>query len=66
MRVRVNGTERQVPPDLTLAHLLSELGLPSARVAVERNREIVRRDAYDSTRLADGDILEIVQLVGGG
>jgi thiamine biosynthesis protein ThiS len=66
MRVRVNGTEREVRPDLTLAALLAELSLPAARVAVERNREIVRRDDYGSIRLAEGDVLEIVHLVGGG
>jgi thiamine biosynthesis protein ThiS len=66
MRVRVNGAEREVGEGLTLAALLADLGLPAGRVAIERNREIVRRDAYASTRLADGDVLEIVQIVGGG
>jgi thiamine biosynthesis protein ThiS len=33
---------------------------------VERNREIVDREAFRDTRLADGDVLELVRLVGGG
>ena len=66
MRIRVNGEAREVTEATTLAGLLAELKMPAARVAVERNREVVRRDAYAATRLSDGDILEIVQLVGGG
>ncbi len=66
MRIHVNGQEREVPEGTTLASLLAHLKLPPERVAVERNREIVRRDQYASVRLGDGDRLEIVQLVGGG
>ena len=36
------------------------------RVAVERNLAIVRRAAYDTTDLADGDQIGIVNFVGGG
>ena len=50
----------------SLADLLADLKLPPERVAVEHNREIVRRDRYASLRLGEGDTLEIVQLVGGG
>ena len=66
MRIQVNGEAREVAEATTLAGLLADLKMPAARVAVERNREVVRRDAYASTRLSDGDVLEIVQLVGGG
>lgn len=66
VRIKVNGAPREVVEGLTLSALLRELELPPERVAVERNREIIHRDAYDSTRLAEGDVLEIVQIVGGG
>jgi len=66
VRLRVNGGAREFPAPLTIAALLGELGLPARRVAVERNREVVRRDAYDTVSLGDGDVLEIVQIVGGG
>jgi thiamine biosynthesis protein ThiS len=49
-----------------VASLLRELALPATRVAVERNREIVRKPEYGSTALAAGDSLEIVTFVGGG
>lgn len=66
MRLKINGEAREFPGDLTLSALLEKLQLPSARVAVERNRALVHRDSYPSVRLEDGDKLEIVQLVGGG
>lgn len=66
MRLRVNGQDREVPEGETLAHLLSSLELPTGRVAVERNGDIVPRDRFEGTVLAVGDRLEIVQFVGGG
>ncbi|HEU5248769.1 MAG TPA: sulfur carrier protein ThiS, partial [Thermoanaerobaculia bacterium] len=34
--------------------------------AVERNREIVPKAAYDSALLEENDALEVVEFVGGG
>lgn len=64
--VVVNGTPRTVPSDLTLDGLLRHLDLDPRAVVVERNREIVRRDALASTPVHDGDQLELVHFVGGG
>lgn len=66
LRVRVNGGERRVPAGSVLSALLAELGVSTPRVAVERNREIVPKAHYGSTRLEDGDELEVVEFVGGG
>lgn len=66
MHLRVNGQDREVPEDETLARLLSSLELPTGRVAVERNGDIVPRDRFEGTVLAAGDRLEIVQFMGGG
>ena len=66
MKIVVNGQEREVPSELTVEALLAALGIGGARVAVERNREIVTRARYAAARLEDGDRVEIVQMVGGG
>lgn len=66
VRVRVNGDERRFPHGTSVAALLDALGVSTPRVAVERNREIVPKAAYPSTKLEDGDALEIVEFVGGG
>lgn len=50
----------------TLGDLLRILGLAEGRVAVELNREILRRESFEQIRLGEGDQVEIVRLVGGG
>ncbi len=66
MRILLNGEPSEVPDGLTIAGLVSHLGLGPGPVAVERNREVVPRAEHASTLLADGDQLEIVHFVGGG
>jgi len=62
----VNGESRRAAPGQTLAALVRALGLDPAKVAVERNGEIVARSTLADVILADGDVLEIVHFVGGG
>ena len=66
MRVYVNGESREVQGNPSLADLISQLDLPAARLAVELNREVVRRSEWGATILHDEDRLEIVHFVGGG
>ncbi len=66
MKITVNGESRPLDGEWTLAALLEQLALQPARVAVERNRQLVRRADFARTALADGDTLEIVTFVGGG
>ena len=65
MQVQINGDSHTLEP-MTIMELLRSLDLDPARLAVERNRDIVPKREYDSTVLAEGDKLEIVQFVGGG
>ena len=66
MQIIVNGQPRDLPQGATLAQLLKELGLEPRHVAVEVNLDVVPRREHDQHRLADGDRLEVVTLVGGG
>ncbi len=66
MRIYVNGAEKEVAGEPTIADLLAQLGLPPARVAVELNHALSPRQEWNSRRLAEGDRLEVVQFVGGG
>ena len=66
MNLFLNGEATSVPDAATVAGLLDQLGFPLKGVAVERNREIVPKSLYGTTRLAEGDRIEIVQFVGGG
>jgi sulfur carrier protein len=66
MLVRVNGQPVDLPDGSTVASLLERVHLEPARVAVERNQDIVPRQTYAECALAEGDHVEIVTFVGGG
>jgi thiamine biosynthesis protein ThiS len=66
LRVYVNGEAREFSSPLSLAQLITELDLPAARIAVELNRVVVRRNEWSTTELRDDDRIEIVHFVGGG
>ncbi|MBY0521058.1 MAG: sulfur carrier protein ThiS [Sphingomonas sp.] len=64
--IRVNGEHKRIMAGLTIAALAAELGLVPAKLAVERNLEVVPRSTLDQVMIEDGDELEIVHFVGGG
>ncbi|MEO2167863.1 MAG: sulfur carrier protein ThiS [bacterium] len=66
MEIRLNGEEMRFPAGITLVDLIDHLGLAGRRVAIECNRAIIPRDRHGEHRLASGDIVEVVQFVGGG
>jgi thiamine biosynthesis protein ThiS len=66
MKVSINGEGRSLESALTLSALVDSLGIKPDRVAVELNREIVPREQWPTTQLAEEDQLEIVHFVGGG
>jgi thiamine biosynthesis protein ThiS len=66
MKVFINGDSRDLSGTPSLAELITQLDLPVARIAVELNREVVRRADWSSTMLKEGDRIEIVHFVGGG
>lgn len=65
MTVTVNGDPRDLPVGETVRALVVRYQLDPNKVAVERNRRLVKADRYDEP-LADGDEVEIVTFVGGG
>lgn len=65
LTITVNGASRAVPQGTTVRGLLDLLGIRGT-AAVERNLVLVPRAQHAATALADGDALEVVQLVGGG
>lgn len=66
LTIQLNGQPREIPAGTTVAGLLALLEIATVRVAVERNREVVRRAAHDTCVLEAGDVVEIVSFVGGG
>ena len=65
--IRVNGEDRQLATETLRALLDAEAVNPGARgLAVAVNGAVVPRHAWDATRLAPGDEVEIVKLFAGG
>jgi len=66
LRITLNGDAHEVPGPLTVIDLLAQLEIDSRRVAVEHNLVVLKREAFGTTQLRDGDEVEIVNFVGGG
>ena len=66
MTIALNGDPFTTPGPLTVTELLAHLQIDPRSVAVERNFVVIKRDAYPTTPIADGDQIEIVNFVGGG
>ena len=66
LEVTVNGEVLRMPAGASISDLLERLRVATPRVAVERNREIVPKAEYATTPLSPGDVLEVVEFVGGG
>src|SRR5882724_3956435 len=66
VEITLNGETRRLAQPTSLRGLLESLGLDPAKIAVERNLEIVPRSTYGEVALGHGDRLEIVHFIGGG
>ncbi len=66
MQITVNDEAVEIAQGATLEQLVKQLALAPERLAVELNREVVRRAAWAQTLLSEGDRVEIVHFVGGG
>ena len=66
MKITVNGEIKELENPVSLDRLLELFSLPSQRIAVELNREVVRKKDWGETIVKDTDRIEIVHFVGGG
>jgi thiazole synthase len=66
MTIKLNGDPHEIPQPLTVSALLETLAIDARRVAVEHNLAVVKKAAYDTSIIKDGDEVEIVNFVGGG
>ncbi len=66
LSIQLNGEPRSFASGMSIADVVAMIGLNPAKVAVERNLEIVPRSTLSEVLLEAGDVLEIVHFVGGG
>jgi len=66
VKITLNGDVFETAGPVTVTGLLTRLNIDARRVAVEHNLVVVKRTAFDTTEVKDGDEVEIVNFVGGG
>lgn len=66
MTITLNGEKREFVGPLPMSRLLEMLGLAGRPVVVEHNRTALLPREIDSTRVDEGDVIEIVQITAGG
>ena len=66
MKITLNGEPFEIVGAPTVAELLQHLDIDARRVAVEHNLVVLKRGTFETTALAEGDEVEIVNFVGGG
>jgi sulfur carrier protein len=64
--VIINGEPHVIAGSISLAAAVARLTTAGSGVAAAVNGEVVRRTAWTSTQLADGDQVEVVTAVQGG
>jgi sulfur carrier protein len=66
INIFINGETKEVPGEVSLHRLLELFSLPSQRVAIELNREVVRKKDWEDIIVREADRIEVVHFVGGG
>lgn len=65
MQIILNGESVDLDNSVTIVQLLSRLEL-SGRLAIEVNRRIIPRNLFSTYEIESGDLVEIVEAIGGG
>jgi thiamine biosynthesis protein ThiS len=66
IKLQVNGKPVELERPIPLVLYLEQLGVNPRTVAVEHNGEIIQRTSFAAVVLNEGDVVEIVRMVGGG
>lgn len=66
MQVTINGETRNLETGINLRQLLEKLELPTERIAIELNKDVIRKKDWESIKIVESDKIEIIHFVGGG
>ena len=69
MKIKVNGEQKKIvleQENALLSTVLNSMGYKTNTIVVELNNLIINSKKWGEVKLKDGDILEIVSIVGGG
>ena len=67
MRIELNGRVVEITPEATVADAVAASGAEARRgIAVAVEGEVIPRSEWDTTRLRDGQQVEVLHAVQGG
>ena len=66
IRISLNGNTRDVREGTTILKLLKELEVEEFKIIVQVSGQIIANNKYHLKELKDGDIVEIINFIGGG
>lgn len=66
MQVTINGERKELSTEKSVSELIELLGFKGRAVAVEVNRQLVPKKQHETRQISEGDVIEVVTLVGGG
>ncbi|MCK4739743.1 MAG: sulfur carrier protein ThiS [Deltaproteobacteria bacterium] len=66
MQIKINGDKRQVRDRISISELLEELNIERQGIAVEQNKVVIPKSEHNEKIISEGDVIEIIQMVGGG
>ena len=66
--VQINGEQQDVAlvAGKTILAYVTEAGYDPVGIVIEKNMEIIHREDFDKVSIEDGDVIEILHVVGGG
>ena len=66
INIKLNGKKTIVDDQISLNKILKNLNIPTNKVAIELNKEIVNKKKLSSIKIRNNDSIEIVHFIGGG
>lgn len=66
IKIILNGEEKTLSRQMTIADLIAEYGLDIKKIAIEKDLEIVSPGSFAKIILDEGSRIEIVHFIGGG
>jgi thiamine biosynthesis protein ThiS len=66
INIKLNGKKTNVDDQISLNKILKNLNIPTNKVAIELNKEIVNKKKLSSIKIRNNDSIEIVHFIGGG
>lgn len=66
IKATINGRQEELEQSLSIWAFVKSLPVKSRFVAVAKNGEVVPRERWREADIAEGDVIEVVRMIGGG